>query len=213
MILFGRYLSPFTRRVAVSLKILDLPFERKVITAWNDLEELRLLNPVGRVPVLMIDKGEILFDSGAILDDIDCMVGPDRALLPTGRADRRETLRVVSVALGVMDKAAAARYERVMRPADKVHQPWIDHNIGQVISGLDWLNTRFSSLPRKSELSQDVISTVVAYDFLHFCMAEVVDLTRYNALRNLASECSVHPSFHETRPEIDFGLPPLSDPV
>lgn len=152
-------------------------------------------------------------DAHATGDKTENAGGIER-LLDDARLKARLAARwIVSVALGVMDKAAAARYERVMRPADKVHQPWIDHNIGQVISGLDWLNTRFSSLPRKSELSQDVISTVVAYDFLHFCMAEVVDLMRYNALQNLASECSVHLAFHETRPEIDFGLPPLSDPV
>lgn len=204
MILYGRYLSPYARRVAVSLKVLGIPFERQAITAWQDLDELRRRNPVGRVPALMTDQGELLFDSSAILDDLDCLVGQERALLPTCRAERRELLRVVSVALGVMDKAAAARYECVMRPVDKIHRPWLDHNISQVVSGLDWLNTKFAGARPRERLMQDVISTVVAYDFLEYAMAEQVDLSGFDALRQLAQGFRDHPAFVETRPEIDF---------
>ncbi|WP_104017741.1 glutathione S-transferase family protein [Roseovarius nitratireducens] len=204
MILIGRYLSPFTRRVAVSLKLLGLPFERRPLTAWHDLEELRRLNPVGRVPALILDDGEMIFESSAILDEIDRIAGPDRALLPAAGPARREALRVTAVALGVMDKAAAARYERVMRPKEKVHQPWIDHNIGQVMSGLGWLEERFADTALPPEMSQPVISTVVAHDFLAVAMAQMVDLQGVPALRALSQACADLPAFAETRPEIDL---------
>jgi glutathione S-transferase len=204
MILIGRYLSPFTRRVAVSLKLLGLPFERRPLTAWHDLEELRRLNPVGRVPALILDDGEMIFESSAILDEIDRIAGPDRALLPAAGPARREALRVTAVALGVMDKAAAARYERVMRPKEKVHQPWIDHNIGQVMSGLGWLEERFADTALPPEMSQPVISTVVAHDFLAVAMAQMVDLQGVPALRALSQACADLPAFAKTRPEIDL---------
>ncbi|MGX0878052.1 glutathione S-transferase [Roseovarius sp. MBR-154] len=204
MILIGRYLSPFTRRVAVSLALLGLPFERRPLTAWHDLEELRRLNPVGRVPALILDDGEMIFDSSAILDEIDRIVGPDRALLPTGGPERRGALRVTAVALGVMDKAAAARYERVMRPEEKIHQPWIEHNIGQVMSGLVWLEDHFADSALPPPISQPVISTVVAHDFLAVAMAEMVDLEGFPALRALSRACADLPAFHDTRPEIDL---------
>lgn len=203
MILIGRYLSPFTRRVAVSLHVLGLPFERRALSAWQNLEELRRLNPVGRVPALILDDGEMIFESGAILDEIDRMVGLDRALLPGGTA-RREALRITSVALGVMDKAAAARYERVMRPEEKIHQPWIDHNVGQVLSGLAWLDDHFAGTPLPPVMSQPVISTVIAYDFLAFAMTEMVDLKPFTNLRALSKACADLPAFAETRPEIDL---------
>ncbi len=202
MILIGRYLSPFTRRVAVSLMLLKLPFERRALTAWTDLDELRKLNPVGRVPALILDDGEMIFESSAILDEIDRMVGPERALLPADGLERRAALRMTAVALGIMDKAAAARYERVMRPEDKIHQPWIDHNIGQVMSGLEWLNAQFVAPPETA--SQTVISSVVAYDFLEFAMSDLVDLGRFSTLRDLALRCRELPAFRETRPEIDL---------
>lgn len=204
MILIGRYLSPFTRRVAVSLKLLGLPFERRPLTAWHDLEELRRLNPVGRVPALILDDGEMIFESSAILDEIDRIVGPDRALLPSGGAARRAALRVTAVALGVMDKAAAARYERVMRPEEKIHQPWIDHNLGQVLSGLGWLEDHFADSALPPPISQPVISTVVAHDFLAVAMADMVDLEPFAALRALSGACADLPAFAETRPEIDL---------
>lgn len=204
MILIGRYLSPFTRRVAVSLKLVGLPFERRPLTAWHNLEELRRLNPVGRVPALILDDGEMIFESSAILDEIDRIAGPDRALVPAAGPERREAMRVTAVALGVMDKAAAARYERLMRPGEKVHQPWIDHNIGQVTSGLGWLETRFADAPLPPEMSQPVISTVVAHAFLDFAMPEMVDLSGYAALRRLSRDCAKHPAFRDTRPEIDL---------
>lgn len=204
MILIGRYLSPFTRRVAVSLKVLDLPFERRPLTAWHDLEALRRLNPVGRVPALILGDGEMIFDSSAILDDLDRMVGPERALLPEGGPERREALRVTVVALGVMDKAAAARYERMMRPEDKIHQPWIDHNLGQVLSGLGWLEDHFADSALPPPISQPVISTVVAHDFLAVAMADMVDLAPFPALRALSGACADLPAFAETRPEIDL---------
>lgn len=202
MILIGRYLSPFTRRVAVSLLRLDLPFERRALTAWADLEALRKLNPVGRVPALILDDGEMIFESSAILDEIDRMVGPERALLPADGLERRAALRLTSVALGIMDKAAAARYERVMRPEDKIHAPWVEHNIGQVMSGLEWLNTALATPPKA--VSQAVISAVVAYDFLEFAMRDLVDLSRFPALRDLALRCRDLEAFRETRPEIDL---------
>jgi glutathione S-transferase len=93
MILLGQYDSPFTRRVAVSMHMLGLAFERDTSSVFADADAVRRLNPLGRIPVLVLDDGEVLIDSGAILDHLDERVGPDRALTPpTGSARRRELL-------------------------------------------------------------------------------------------------------------------------
>lgn len=201
MILIGRYLSPYTRRVAVSLHLLGLPFERKAINAWQNLDELRRVNPSGRVPALVLDDGEIVFESSAILDHIDEVVGPDRALLPASGAERRAQLRAVSVGLGVMDKAAATRYELVMRPEEKIHQPWLDHNLGQVRSGLEWLDAQARDWG--GAMGQAQITAVVAYDFLGVALAEHVSLDAYPALGQLSARAAAEPAFRDTRPEID----------
>ncbi len=201
MILLGRYLSPYTRRVAVSLKLLDMPFEHRPITAWHNLDEVRQYNPAGRIPALVLDDGEVIFDSSAILDHLDHVAGPGRALLPFDEPQRRADLRVLAVALGAMDKAAAARYELVMRPPETLHKPWLDHNLGQVRSGLVWLDAHFAGAPGGEAPDQTVITTVVLYDFLATVMPDHLELGAYAALAALSRRWNRMGAFAETHPD------------
>lgn len=207
MILIGRYLSPFTRRVAVSLKILGIPFERRRLSAWQNLDDVRRSNPVGRVPALVLDDGEVLFDSTAILDHLDERAGPEKALLPPGGAARREALRIVAVCLGIMEKAAAARYEGAMRPEEKVHEPWIEHNLGQARSGLEWLDRTLAARGDKGSgggaLTQAEIAAVVTHDFLGVIRPELVSPGSHPALEALVERTRALPAFAETHPDQD----------
>ena len=85
MILVGQYDSPFVRRVAVSLRVLGFDYEHDTRSVFGDFEAMRQVNPLGRIPSLVLDGGEVLIDSAAILDWLDETVGPDRALLPRRR--------------------------------------------------------------------------------------------------------------------------------
>lgn len=136
MILVGQFDSPFTRRVAVSLHLLGVPFSRNTMSGFADAERMRKINPLGRIPSLILDDGEVLIDSAAILDHIDETVGPARALLPPSGAARRQALKIVALAAGVVEKAGAIVYERSLRPPEKLHQPWLDRCRTQVDSGL-----------------------------------------------------------------------------
>ena len=82
MILVGQYDSPYVRRVAISLKLAGLQFTRDTRSVFADADEMRRINPLGRIPSLVLDDGEVLIDSGAILDYLDEMLGSERALLP-----------------------------------------------------------------------------------------------------------------------------------
>jgi glutathione S-transferase len=136
MILVGQFDSPFTRRVAISLHLLGLPFSRNTLSGFADAEKMRQINPLGRIPSLILDDGEVIIDSAAILDHLDELVGPARALLPASGTARRRALRVVALASGVIEKAGAIVYERTLRPPEKRYQPWIDRCRIQVDSGL-----------------------------------------------------------------------------
>ena len=136
MILVGQLDSPYTRRVAVSLHLLGLPFTREPLSVFADAEAMRRINPLGRVPALVLDDGEVLIDSAAILDHLDEQAGPERALLPPRGAARRHALRLIALASGVIDKALATRIERQLRPASTRYQPWLERCRTQVASGL-----------------------------------------------------------------------------
>jgi glutathione S-transferase len=134
--LVGNYLSPFTRRVAVSLNALDIPFVLDLVYVFKEPERVRAHNPVVRIPALLLDNRDVVVESYAILDEIDRMVGPERALTPPAGEQRRLVMKITAVALASMEKAQWAFYERRVRPEEKVHQPWIDHNDRQVVGGL-----------------------------------------------------------------------------
>ena len=89
MLLIGKLNSPFVRRVAVSLKLLGIGYEHADWSIGPDLERIRQYNPLGRVPTLVLDEGEVLMDSTAILDHLDEVAGPGRALLPGSGRERR----------------------------------------------------------------------------------------------------------------------------
>lgn len=130
MILIGQYDSPFVRRVAVTLRLYGLPFEHRPWSVWRDAERLAEHNPLRRVPTLVLDDGTALVETFAILDALDDLVGPERALLPRGGPVRREGLRLVALASGVADKAVSLLYEGLFREA--ASEPWTQRCRAQI---------------------------------------------------------------------------------
>ncbi len=112
MILIGRYRSPFTRRVAVTLRLLGLDYEHRPVRPWPDNAELLPANPMGRVPVLVLDDGEALWESGYILEYLDDLVGPERALTPSSGPERLFVRKIVHWAMGTQEKVVLANHER-----------------------------------------------------------------------------------------------------
>src|ERR1700740_3230651 len=103
MLLIGMYDSPYVRRVAVSLRLLHMGFEHAAWSVGSDFDRIRAHNPLGRVPTLVLDDGEALIDSSAILDFLDESVGPTRALLPPAGSERRAALYLMALATGAAD--------------------------------------------------------------------------------------------------------------
>jgi glutathione S-transferase len=136
MQLIGVNRSPFTRRVAITLHIYGMAFEQRPLNGFGNRAEVRAANPLGRIPALVLDNGETLIDSGAIIDYLDEVHGRERSLTPVGGADRRGVLRISAIMMGACDKGLQAAYERNHHPPEKVHQPWIDDCMAQVTNAL-----------------------------------------------------------------------------
>ena len=92
MILIGQYDSPFVRRVALALRFYGLPYEQRPWSTFGDAEKLAAFNPLRRVPTLVLDGGEVLIESGAILDHLDELVGPEKAMIAERGTARRHAL-------------------------------------------------------------------------------------------------------------------------
>src|SRR5258706_6094772 len=116
MILVGQYDSPFVRRVAVSLRLLGFAYEHDTRSVFGDFDSMRRTNPLGRIPSLVFEDGEVLIDSAAILDWLDETVGPARPLLPRAGPERRRALPPIPLAPGAIDHSMGSTDERRIRP-------------------------------------------------------------------------------------------------
>ena len=138
MILIGQYDSPFVRRVAIAARLYDMTYEHRPWSVFRDADALAAINPLRRVPTLILDDGEVLVESGAMLDAFDDMVGPDRALAPRSGPLRRRHLKTCGLATGLADKAVSLIYELLLHEARS--QVWIDRchaQIGDVLDALE----------------------------------------------------------------------------
>src|SRR5450631_4151679 len=107
MILIGQYDSPFVRRVAIALRLYGLHFEHRPWSTFGDADKIAPYNPLRRVPTLVLDDGEALIESTAILDFLDELVGSDRAMIAERGPERRHHLKICALGSGLGDKAVS----------------------------------------------------------------------------------------------------------
>lgn len=208
MKLIGQYDSPLVRRVAVSMHMLGIPFERDTRSVFADADAIRRISPLGRIPALVLDDGEVLIETGAILDHLDESVGPERALLPLGGLERRRALQLIALSTGVLDKVAAIVYERNLRPPEKQFEPWLERCRLQVESGLAALEAAtgdgwyLGDRPRQPDIA---VACVLGY--LPLRAPALFPPGRTPRLERLLAAAEELPAFRATRPAIDEGMP------
>jgi glutathione S-transferase len=204
MLLIGMFDSPFVRRVAITLKLLDLPFEHANWSVGRDFDRIREYNPLGRVPTLVLANDERLFESAAILDYLDELAGPDRALLPASGPARRQALNLMAMATGAAEKGVLQVYEGVFRPESRRHQPWLDRlrlQMNASLAAIDrYLGERgVAQWLVGKRMTQADITAVCAFTFLNDTLRVAADAAMFPSLAILASRCEALPAFHETR--------------
>src|ERR1700738_2713075 len=138
MILIGQYDSPFVRRVAIALRLYGLPCEHRPWSTFGEGDKIAPYNPLRRVPTLLLDGGEALIESTAILDYLDELVGPEKAMIAERGPDRRRGLKICALATGLGDKAVSLLYERVLR-RDHQSKIWVERCEAQIGGVLDVL--------------------------------------------------------------------------
>ncbi len=129
--------SPFGRKVKMAAKRLGL-YERLEVVAADTLDAADPLlgdNPLGKIPLLVLDDGRRVYDSRVILECLDHLAGGG-IILPRAWDARLAALTQQALADGVLDAALLVVYESRFRPAELAHQPWIDRQLGKISRGL-----------------------------------------------------------------------------
>ena len=145
MILVGQFDSPFVRRVAIAMHHYGLPFERRVLSVFRDFDEMLSVNPLGKVPSLILDDGETLFESRAIIDYLEGIAAPDRRLAPADEPDRRRVLRIEAMGIGLAEKVYERGIEYARRSPGTSDPKWRARLERQIGSAVSWLEAQAPS--------------------------------------------------------------------
>jgi glutathione S-transferase len=177
--------------VAISLRLLELPFEHRAVSVFTTFEQFQRINPVVKAPSLICDDGEVLMDSTLILEYAEALSGPGKSLMPSTIAARQHALRVIGLALAASDKTVQYVYETNLRPVEKQHQPWLDRVRGQLLAayaGLELEMRREPMSARKTNITQAGITSAVVWSFGQMMLPETILAADYPALRAFTAE-------------------------
>jgi Glutathione S-transferase len=137
MILYGRNLSPYARRVAVWCALQGRAVERREIPSMGDTwDEVRAHNPVGRVPILILEDGAELIETWAICDWLEDTAPEGGRLVPPTGVPRRDCLQRLALANSTVEKVVALVYEKNRRPDEFQWPDWQERLVTQIRGGL-----------------------------------------------------------------------------
>jgi glutathione S-transferase len=198
MFLIGQYDSPFVRRVAIALRLYGLPFEHRPWSTFGDADAIAPYNPLRRVPTLVLDGGEALIESTAILDYLDELVGPEKAMIAENGEARRRALKICALGSGIADKAVSLVYERALRK-DQL-KLWVERCEAQISGVLDVLEKERAQLGTPFWFGERIghadIMVACALRFTGEAHPALFD-ARYPALTSHAARCEALPPFLE----------------
>jgi len=201
MQLIGYLDSPFVRRVAVTMQFLGIDYQHRELSIFRDYDEFRTINPMVKVPTLVLEDDRVLGDSTLIIDYLQSHIA-GRSLMPVNRDSYLLALQYIGTALVAMEKVAQLVYETSQRPRDLQYGPWIARLEQQLKGAADIMESTVSSCANSpsqwllgDDLTQADISIAIAWRFMMH--TERVDLQPddYPALVAFSERAEVLPEF------------------
>ena len=192
--------SPYARKVRIALADKKIEYALVEESPWTAANAVADFNPLGKIPVLVLDDGTRLFDSRVIVEYLDT-VSPVSRLIPEPSRQRITVKRWEALADGICDAAGAIHLER-KRPARQQSSDWIDRQQKKIERGLEemareleeraWCNGEGYSLAD--------IATGCALGYLDLRFPEVGWRDAHANLSKLAEKLALRPSFADTAP-------------
>ena len=190
--------SPYVRRVAISMRLMGLPYEHELVSVFRHMPRFREINPVIKAPSFICDDGTVLMDSILILDYLEHCVAGGNGLMPTGGEPRKRALRLIGIAAAANEKNVAMVYEKDQRPADKRHQPWLDRAVEQVHAAMGMLEEAVRGAKPwlgGERLNAADVAVAVAWRFCQYYNAKEIPASRYPALVAYSARAEALPEF------------------
>ena len=203
MQLIGMLDSPYVRRVAISLRLLGLPFEHRSISVFRQFDEFAAINPVVKAPSLVCDDGEVLMDSGLILEYAERLAAPRASLVPRDARAAQHELRLIGLALAGCEKAVQIVYETHLRPVEKQHAPWLGRVRGQLGAALATLEAELVRSPlaaSREAITQAGVTVAVVWEFTQSMTPGDVAAGAHPAIAAHAAAAEALPEFRALQP-------------
>lgn len=158
--------SPYSAKVRMAAAYAGVAIDLAPTKTDEQPAQLIAVNPLGKIPTLILDDGLTIYDSRAITQYLNRV--SKNALLPRNPDKRTEAEVLEALADGICDCALSMVYERRMRPEEMVYQPWLDKQWSKITRGLDLLNANPPKLPKKITVGQMALRACLGYLALRF---------------------------------------------
>ena len=161
--------SPFGRKVRIAIEVAGLADRVTLVPAdtGNPNDSLRQQNPLGKVPTLVTEDGEALFDSPVIIEYLDD-IAQHKGLVPQGPA-RIAALRQQALADGMMDACILQMYEARFRPKEHHVQSWLDYQAEKVSRALVFAERHYAHIrPGTPHVGEITLACALGYLDLRF---------------------------------------------
>src|SRR6516164_1056133 len=202
MKLIGSLTSPYVRKVRVVLAEKKLDYNFVLEDVWNS-DAILSANPLGKVPVLVMEGGEAVFDSRVIVEYVDTL-SPVGRLIPASGRERVEVRTWEALADGMLDAAVAARMEAVWTHRTEAQrcQAWIDRHQVRIAAALKSISQGLGEKPYcvGTHFSLADIAVGCALGYLDFRFPENTWRQDYPNIVRLADKLAARQSFIDTAP-------------
>jgi glutathione S-transferase len=201
MKLIGSLTSPYVRKVRVVMAEKKLDYQLVLEDVWAQ-DAILKSNPLGKVPCLVMEGGEAVFDSRVIVEYVDTLSPVGKLIPPTGR-ERVEVRTWEALGDGVCDAAILARLESTWGPRGEARsQAWIDRQMSRVRSSLKAMGQGLGDKPwcNGNHFTLADIAVGVALSYLDFRFPDIDWRGDHPNLGRLAEKLATRPSFVDTAP-------------
>jgi len=200
MKLIGSHTSPFARKVRVVLAEKKIEYDFEIDSPWLADSKVPAVNPLGKIPVLVLDDNTPLFDSRVIVEYID-NVTPNSKLFPAPNRERTEVKRWEALADGICDAAATAFLE-AKRPKKEQSADWIARQRDKVTRSLEFMAEQLGekTFCMGTHFSMADIAVGTALGYLNFRFPDIQWQDSHANLGKLYAKLMQRPSFADTMP-------------
>ncbi len=204
MKLIGSLTSPYVRKVRIVMAEKKLDCQLTLEDPWN-ADEVRKANPLGKVPCLLMDGGEAVFDSRVIVEYLDTLSPVGKLIPPAGR-ERIEVRTWEALADGALDASILARLEQTWggRTAAQRSPVWVERQLSRVHSALAAMNKGVGDKPWCMGISFTLADVAVgcALGYLDFRFPAIDWRSEHAHLARLHEKLAKRQSFIDTQPPV-----------